>query len=164
MARRFPLHTAPAALDPTGAGDGRHSISRRRCEQMGYKATGSGSAQASNRTRLGWALPFALGMSSAAATDWRELLQHADELNARGQHQKAADHYATILDQPQPQLSPHMAERIRLRLANSQMAAGNFASARASLQPLMRQSGANLAEARALGFGGTPKQLEWPGG
>lgn len=118
---------------------------------MGYKATGSGSAQASNRTRLGWALPFALGMSSAAATDWRELLQHADELNAGGQHQKAADHYATILDQPQPQLSPHMAERIRLRLANSQMAAGNFASARASLQPLMRQSGANLAEARALG-------------
>lgn len=105
---------------------------------------------ASNRTHLGWALPLALVIPQIAMADWPSLLQQADELDAGGRHQEAAERYQTILAEPQPQLSSHMAERIRLRLASSRLAAGDFAAARATLQPLIDNHGVNSAEARAL--------------
>lgn len=94
-------------------------------------------------------IPLMLAMP-AMSMNWSDQLHQADQLDASGQHQQAVALYQAILADQQPNPSAHMVQRVRLRLARSQLALGRFDGASASLGPLLEYKGANWDEAHAL--------------
>ncbi|MCB1589847.1 MAG: tetratricopeptide repeat protein, partial [Xanthomonadales bacterium] len=113
---------------------------------------------ASSNAGLTYALPWLLALPGAvfggdvvatglAASD---TLRLADELSASGRHGQAAAHYQALLDDPPTLWDGWMQAQVRLRLASSQLAQGEFATARGTLQSL-QQAPAELQDAaRAL--------------
>lgn len=114
---------------------------------------------ASSSARLSRALPWLLTLPSVVCAAGDALgaglaagdaLQLADELAAAGRHHEAATHYQTLLDDPPAQWDGWMQAQLRLRLAGSQLAQGDFATARFTLQAMQRAPSELQEAARAL--------------
>ncbi|MCB1609606.1 MAG: hypothetical protein KDI71_21800 [Xanthomonadales bacterium] len=90
---------------------------------------------------LAWllALPgtaLAVGDALNAGLAAGDALSLADSLSASGRHREATAHYQSLLDDPPPQWDAWMQARLRLNLAGSQLALGQFAMARLTLQAI----------------------------